>query len=197
MRQRRHQRSEFTFIEVMIASVILLITVLGVANFRYNSTINIMRGHAQNAATKVAVTLCDGWAGIDGTNPSAITLYSSAVVDGNLHVGVGGDPNSGILTYNNVVITGRKKALDWDWVPPDVVVPSYLLLATSKGTIRKDKTVRNDDKWDEINLRNSEILTINGDVTLYVTGDVLMGNGAGFVFTENISLVLYLGGDMA
>jgi hypothetical protein len=78
-----------------------------------------------------------------------------------------------------------------------VVVPSYLLRATSKGTIRKDKTVRNDGKWDEINLGNSEILTINGDVTLYVTSDVLMGNGVGFVFTENSSLVLYLGGDMA
>jgi|GEM_PF-6967960 len=74
MRERRAQKSGFTFIEVMIASVILMITVLGIANYRYNSTVNIMRGHAQNGATKVAVTLCNGWAGVDGTTAGALSF---------------------------------------------------------------------------------------------------------------------------
>jgi len=131
------------------------------------------------------------------TNPDAISLYNSATVYGNLHVGVGGDPAVGIDRYSSVTITGEQSALEWDWIPPDVVVPTYLLQAASSGNIKNDKTVSTDGKWDYITLGNSEIVTVNGDVTLYVTGDISLGNSATFEYAnKNSSLTLYVGGDI-
>ncbi len=46
-----------------------------------------------------------------------------------------------------------------------------------------------------INLKNNQTLLINGDVTLYVTDGIILGNSAEVQIDNDSSLILYLGGN--
>jgi hypothetical protein len=80
-------------------------------------------------------------------------------------------------------------------------VPDNLLSSPSQGVITSPTTITTSAKYDSINLGNSEIITIDGSVTLYVVGDVILDNSAEIQIVEpqtnpNASLVLYLGGNI-
>jgi len=74
-------------------------------------------------------------------------------------------------------------------------VPEWLESLPSSGTIQNDSTVTNSVKYSSINLKNSKILLIDGDVSLYVTGEIILGNSAEIQIDNDASLILYLGGD--
>ena len=62
-----------------------------------------------------------------------------------------------------------------------------------KGT---NYTISTSGKWDSIDL-GKNTLTINGNVTLYVTGEINFGkNGADLIINNNSSLILYAGGNI-
>ena len=131
-----------------------------------------------------------------GTNSiasNAVILKNSATINGDVVVGVGGNPAT--VINNNGTITGDTRAMKERNVLPPIVVPQWLESLPSSGTIQNNTTVTNSAKYSGINLKNSKTLLIDGDVTLYVIGEIILGNSAEIQIDNDASLILYLGGD--
>ena len=134
--------------------------------------------------------------GTNATQSGKVMLYNSAIIDGDVYVGVGGDPDVVIELKNSAVITGDTGSLSQENVLPPVTVPSAIVAIPSGGTISNNTTLNSGSyKYTTINLGNSKILTINGNVSLYITGSVTLGNSAEIKINPNSSLVMYEGGD--
>lgn len=132
-----------------------------------------------------------------GTNsiaPGSIDLKNSATVNGDVVVGVNGDPSIVISDFG-ATITGETRALTERYVMPPITVPEWLELLPSSGIIDNDATINSSGKYSGINLGNSETITINGEITLYLTGDIILGNSAELGIENDSSLILYLDGN--
>jgi len=138
-----------------------------------------------------------------GTNSivsGAIILKSSATINGDVVVGLGGNPDDVIDLQDSSVITGQTSAAIMKRKLPSVIVPQWLQELTSGGTIKKDIVISTSGKFDEIGLKNEEIMEIVGNVTLYITGDVILNNSAVIKIGDandafnDASLILYVGG---
>jgi len=143
--------------------------------------------------------------GTNSINPGAITLMSTTTINGDVLVGVGGDPNSVIDAKSGVTVTGTQHAMFSKVVFPSVTVPDSLLIAKSEGTLNvpnpKDtRTISISAKYDKIDLRNGKSLIIDEPVTLYITGDVNLGSKSSIVISNtdpdhDASLTIYVGGN--
>ena len=132
-----------------------------------------------------------------GTNSiasGAFTFKNSSTINGDVVVGVGGNPDLVIDDFG-ATITGETRAMTERNALAPIEVPEWLESLPSIGTITDDSTVTNSAKYSSINLENSKTLLIDGDVTLYVTGEIILGNSAEVQIDNDSSLILYLGGD--
>lgn len=129
---------------------------------------------------------------------AAVDLKNSIKIYGDVAVGVGGDPDEVINEGTSITITGEKYAMpeEMEFIP--VTVPVWLQTLPSGGTINGDNTITTSGKYDKINLINSNEITIKGNVLLYITGDVILGNSCKITIENdgNSSLELYIGGNL-
>ncbi len=133
--------------------------------------------------------------GTNSTEPSSVVLKNTSIVNGDIAVGMGGNPDD-VIVDNGATITGETFALTQIYELPLVTVPESLESSPSLGTINdSNTTITSSAKYNSIDLGNSETVTISGDVTLYITGDITLGNSAELQIGESASLILYLGGD--
>ena len=130
-----------------------------------------------------------------GTNsilPGAIGLRNSATINGDVVVGVSGNPGIVIDDYG-AIITGDTRTLMERYVMPPITVPEWLASLPSSGIIQNDTTITNSARYSGI---NSETVTISGgDITLYITNDVILGNSAELGIESDSSLIMYLDGN--
>jgi hypothetical protein len=132
-----------------------------------------------------------------GTNSvasGAFILKNSSTINGDVVVGVGGNPDVVIDDFG-ATITGETRALREANVLPSITVPPWLESLPSGGTIQNNTTVTNSAKYSDINLKNSKTLLIDGDIALYITGEIILGNSAEIQIDNDASLILYLGGN--
>ena len=137
-----------------------------------------------------------------GTNsivPGSIDLKSGVTVNGNVVVGVDGDPDV-VINSTWATITGETYDLTVRYELPSITVPEYLQALPSQGTIDDNTTITGSAKYDAIDLENGKIITIDGLVVLYIIGDVILKNSAELQVVDadtnpDASLTLYLGGD--
>jgi hypothetical protein len=130
---------------------------------------------------------------------SSIALHANVTVDGNVEVAPGGEPDSVVYCGNGASITGDVYVRDEDWLMPIVEVPTALESSSSEGSINSSNTITTSGKYDSINLGKNDVLTIDGDVKLYVTGDILLGQAARIEVNSanpDARLTLYMGGDL-
>jgi hypothetical protein len=136
--------------------------------------------------------------GTNSTASGSVVLKNSATVYGDVVVGVGGDPGVIINDYG-ATVTGDTRALTERYVMQPVTVPEWLESLPSSGAIpndTNDTTIITSARYSSIDLGNNETVTISGgDITLYITGDIILGNSAELGIENDASLVLYLGGD--
>lgn len=137
--------------------------------------------------------------GTNSTEPAGIDLKNGATVNGDVVVGAGGDPDV-VINATWATITGDTYALTQKYDLPPITVPQHIQELPSQGTIEDTTTITTSGKYDEIDLANSKIITIDGQVTLYIIGDVILKNSAELQVVDadtnpDASLVLYLGGD--
>ncbi|MFB0553370.1 MAG: collagen-binding domain-containing protein [Phycisphaerae bacterium] len=133
--------------------------------------------------------------GTNSTTAGSVILRNSATVYGDVVVGMGGEPGVVINDYG-ATVTGDTLALTERYVMQPVTVPEWLQLLPSSGPIQNDTTLTNSAKYSSIDLGNSETVTISGgDITIYITGDITLGNSAELGIENDASLILYLGGD--
>jgi hypothetical protein len=77
-----------------------------------------------------------------------------------------------------------------------VVVPSYLSGMSSGGKITSNTTITSSGKYSEINLKSNKTITIDGNIELYVTGDITLGNSAEITIDSDSTLSLFIDGDI-
>ena len=132
------------------------------------------------------------------TLPANVVLGMGALVDGDVFVGVGADPDS-VISAPEAAVTGRTYALTEEFWQPEVTVPQWLLDLPSQGTLIGPATITDSAKYDGINVGNGEIIVIDGPVTLYVIGNISLSNSAEIQINNanpDASLTLFLGGDL-
>ena len=133
-----------------------------------------------------------------GTNsiiPGAVIFRNSAAVNGDVVVGLSGNPAVVIENYG-ATITGETWALTQKYPMPPISVPEWLLLLPSSGTIDDDDVrISNSAKYDSINLGTKQTITIDNDVVVYVIDEMILNNSAELVIENDASLILYLGGN--
>jgi hypothetical protein len=136
--------------------------------------------------------------GTNTTLPANVVLGKGALVDGDVVVGVGADPDS-VITGPMATITGEKYALTEEVEFPSVTVPEWLEALPSQGTISGSATLTNSARYDGINAGRGDIITIDGPVTLYLTGNIGLMNSAEIQINNanpDASLTIYLDGDV-
>ncbi len=135
--------------------------------------------------------------GTTSASDDSIILKSGVVVNGDIMVGEGGRPIDVIddqgATINGIVYPSVS---DNDIIIPEV--PDDLASAASQGAINSSVTISTSGRYDSIRMLNGETLTIDGGVTLYVTGDVTLDNSARIDISEanDACLTIYLAGSM-
>ena len=125
------------------------------------------------------------------TAPGSILFKSGVIVPGDVAVGPGGDPEIVIVPKEETSILGETYAIAEEFEFPPVIPPSGL---PYRGSIIASETVNADGQCDTINLPNTAELRIEGDVTIYVTGDVILNYDSLIHVTPGASLKLYVGG---
>jgi Tfp pilus assembly major pilin PilA len=73
-------RRAFTIIEAMIAAVVLVIAIIGTSSYRYHAALGIRQADFHSTGVRIALMLCEGWAGVDGNSAfSPVTTFSPAL----------------------------------------------------------------------------------------------------------------------
>jgi len=134
--------------------------------------------------------------GTTSTAADRIPIGPGTVIEADVFVGVGGDPNTVIGAGGT--ITGRKFTLHEELDFPVITPPSLPDTGTalsSTATIQLDPT--KSGTYTEISLSQSGLLEIQGgDVELYITGNIDLGNGCEVIVQPGSSLTLYVDGDI-
>ncbi len=132
-----------------------------------------------------------------GTNsiaPGSVEGKLGVKIDGDVLVGMGGDP--AVVLNPPTMLTGDAAALPEEIQIPIIPPPDELRTAASKGAITNATVITTSGKYDRINIGNSATVLIDGPVSLYVTGSIVLDNSASIQINKdnpNASLVLYLG----
>jgi choice-of-anchor A domain-containing protein len=135
-----------------------------------------------------------------GTNSilaDSLDMKSAAIVNGDAVIGVGGDPG---VVINDTAggIKGNTYIMPKEHEMPPITVPESLASLPSSGIINNNKTISSSAKYDKIDLSNSKIITIKGKVSLYIVGDMTLGNSAELRISDanDASLILFVGGNI-
>lgn len=136
-----------------------------------------------------------------GTNnilADSIVLKNGALVNGDVVIGAGGDPDV-VIDYAGGTLTGNTFIMPKEYELPQITVPEWLEALPSGGVITSNITISSSAKYDKINLGNSKIITIDGPVSLYIIGDIILKNSAEIRIIDgnDVSLTLYVGGNIA
>jgi Tfp pilus assembly protein PilX len=131
----------------------------------------------------------NGHAQTNATASDAICLAQNAVIQGNATTGIGG----GICNPSNV--TGATDQLTPTTINL-VTVPSTLTSLSSGGVLDIGNNTEiafqsGSYKYTNIQTGNNAVIRFQGDVKIYVTENVDVGNGANFIVESGATLTIY------
>ncbi len=147
----------------------------------------------------------DDWALKVGTNSiaaGAITLKNDTSINGDLVVGPEGDTSVAINAFAGVTVTGRTYVMSEQQQIQPVIVPQWLENQPSQDAIKSSVTISNSGRYNGIKIGTNKVITIDEPVSLYVTGDIVLGNGTKFIIggatddDHDASLIMYLAGNI-
>jgi hypothetical protein len=135
--------------------------------------------------------------GTNSTLAGSLDLKSGAIVDGDAVIGVSGDPDA-VINDESGGIKGNTFIMPKEHELPEVTVPQWLESMPSGGTINNNTTISSSGKYDKIDLGNSKVIKIKGQVNLYIVGDFVLDNAAELRLTDanDVSLTLFVGGNI-
>jgi len=140
--------------------------------------------------------------GTTSTLADRIPLGPGTVVNGDVFVGVGGDPKTVIGAGGT--ITGGKYALDRNLDLPAVAAPPLPAMGTPLSAAGTTITLGpgKSGTYTEINLSQGGglpgVLEVQGGhVVLHITGNINLGNGCELIVRPGSSLMLYVDGNIA
>jgi hypothetical protein len=135
--------------------------------------------------------------GTTTTMANSIPIGPGTVINGDVFVGVGGNP--GTVIGAGGTITGQKYSLLEELYFPVITPPALpdkgTALSAAGTTITLDPS--GSGKYTGINLSSGVLEIQGGDVELYITGNINMGNGCEIIVRPGSSLVLYVDGNIS
>ncbi len=137
---------------------------------------------------------------VGSVKSGSIILRGDTFINGDVLVGATGDPEVVITGSKNYTISGESYPLRFNPILPSITPSAVLALMPSQGDIKNSVTINTSGKYRNIDLGNSEVIKIDEPITLFITGDILLGNSAGIEIggtsdTDNdASLTIYLAG---
>jgi hypothetical protein len=185
----RAQRTEQAVLTVSNPLDFAVLTVDGI-NMHNSSVVDWYNYTAEDSPMKV---------GTNSTDSGAVDLLNCVTINGDVAIGAGGNPDEVVSTHSGTVITGDVYAQTQSAALPSVSVPAYLEQMSSGGEINNNATLASSGKYDAIDLGNSKTLTVTGNVELYITGDLTLGNSAAIEVDDSFpdsSLTIYLAGNL-
>jgi hypothetical protein len=133
------------------------------------------------------------------TADASVILNTGVVVKGDISVGVGGDPDTAIKDMG--ATTGDQFAGLIEDPLPLIYPPSLINMGTSITATSETVTITPADsgQYNNIFVKKGDTpgaVEISGDVVLYITGDIEIGESCELIIKENSSLTLYIDGDI-
>ncbi len=155
--------------------------------FGYDSRISI-DPDAQELITAEVGTL--------STESERILFHQNTNINGNVFVGVGGEPSAVMKDYDKRrdAVRGTFYSLENEITFSSSTAPNL----NDKGSLTVNGThvISDSGKYTDITFDSNSILEINGDVQLHVTGDVLSKNNNKIIVNDGGSLELFFDGDI-
>jgi len=145
--------------------------------------------------------------GTTSTEESNVILNNAVVINGDVLVGVGGNPAEVIVDHG--ATTGSRKMMAEEPDFPQITAPALTDMASSVQVTGITQTIGPSDsgRYTGIDLEQvsakikgttyvdlAYLIVDGGDVVLHVTGDVLLGQGCEIIVKTGSSLKLYVDG---
>jgi len=132
----------------------------------------------------------------NNTHKRSVKLRENTVVNGDVIVGPGGDPDKVIEMKKGAEITGDAYPATERQELLSVSLPKSLENGQVKDYKHKDKVpISGNNIFSSLIIPKGEVQEINGNCQIYVAGDVKVEDGAQLIVTNNSSLRLYVGGE--
>ena len=132
----------------------------------------------------------------NNNHKKSVKLREDVVVNADIVVGPGGDPNKVIEMKKGAVVTGDAYAATERREILSVTLPVNLDNKPLKEYEYKDNVpIAGVNKYTELTIPKGKVQEINGNCVIYVVGDVKVEDDAQLILTENASLTLYVGGE--
>lgn len=134
------------------------------------------------------------------TADSSVILNAGVIVDGDITVGVGGDPETGIKDLG--ATTGDQLSAIMEEPLPLITPPALPDMGTNIIATGETVTLTPADsgQYDNIFIKNVDTAGVveisGGDVVLYITGDIELGESSELVVKDGSSLTVYIDGDI-
>jgi hypothetical protein len=135
--RRQNFRPGLTFIEILLASAILLIAVLGASVFRYNAALGARKADIRSTAARTALLLCESWRGSSDPNNFAPedTLGSQLTIT---DVDSGFSGPTGYTLLNSYTITNEGvnyyAILAWQDIAPGLRALNVTVMWNQRGS---------------------------------------------------------------
>ncbi len=128
------------------------------------------------------------------TSSNSIYTQNNSYIYGDVYVGPGGDPDR--VVREPSAVKGDMYVLPEETAMPIVEVPQYV---ATKGSLT-GRTINlnssSSGKYTNIDISNNGRMQVNGDVVLYITGDVKLNNNSEILIDQGSTLKLYVNGNM-
>ena len=134
------------------------------------------------------------------TADSSVILNAGVIVDGDITVGVGGDPETGIKDLG--ATTGDQLSGIIEDPLPLIYPPPLTNMGTNITATSETVTITPADSGQYKNIivtsasENGILEVSGGNVVLYLTGDIDIGQSCELVIKEGASLTVYIDGDI-
>ena len=136
--------------------------------------------------------------GTNSIETGAVTTKTGVTIEGDIVVGVDGDPAQVIDSKYEAAVKGSTYSSLVKNKTPKIKVPKSLLEMPSSGSITGTTTISNTAKYDSIDLTGSgDLINVDGkNVVLYVIGDLRLGNSDVLQLQPDAKLTIFLGGNL-
>ena len=134
----------------------------------------------------------EGDIGTNSVLDSAIYIDQNANISGDAVSGHESDPDMVITTIPGANIEGVKRALDYQILWPSIIPPDL----PYKGDyfITGEDTIFGSGRYDSFIMEANSEVTIEGDVTFFITADFYMDKNSKLNIADGASLTIYLWG---
>lgn len=134
--------------------------------------------------------------GTNSGDENSIIVQPGAIINADVHVGTDSDPSA--VINNSGEINGEMEPMPQEYEFPPIIIPPLAEIDTKIEAKNVTYTLNSGDsgRYKSIDIeQNGGVLEIIGDVVLYVTEDISLGNGSEIRITPGSSLTIYLEGD--